>query len=250
MTDAGITPGEIRTRETEGASRQGDWIAPGVTPADPALPSVLDRVVPFVGTTPWQTLGWATALVVAGALRLLRLDGWALDADEAARAYDAWVLFRGQPSVAGESIPNAGALLLLLEGIGFFLFGTSDVVARLVAALVGLAIVALPLALRQWVGGPAALGMAALVAISPTLVYASRVVSPEIIIATLALAAVACIVRLGETGLLRSTRGPAVALGIATGAAYAAGASAISVMVSVIVGVAIAALAVPEGTVR
>ena len=136
-----------------------------LTPADPALPSVLDRVVPFVGTTPWQTLGWVATLVVAVALRLLRLDGWALDADEAARAYDAWVLFRGQPPVAGESIPDAGALLLLLEGIGFFLFGTSDVVARLVPALAGLAIVALPLALRRWVGGPAALGMAALAAI-------------------------------------------------------------------------------------
>src|SRR5918994_1583519 len=250
MTDSGITPEEIRTREAGDVSRQGDWTVPGVTPADPALPGVLDRVIPLFGTTPWQTLGWATALVVAGALRLLRLDGWALDADEAARAYDAWVLFRGQPSVAGESIPNAGALLLLLEGIGFFLFGTSDVVARLVAALVGLAIVALPLALRRWVGGPAALGMAALAAISPTLVYAPPVVSPEIVIAALSLAAIACIVRLGEAGLLRVTRGPAIALGIVTGAAYATGASAITVMVSVIVGVTIAALSVPDGTIR
>src|SRR5688500_555128 len=219
MTDAGITPGETRTREAEGARRQGDWIAP----AGPALPSVLDRVVPLVGTTPWQTLGWAAALVVAVALRLLRLDGWALDADEAARAYDAWVLFRGQPPVANESIPDAGALLLLLQGIGFFLFGTSDVVARLVAALAGAAIVALPLVLRRWVGGPAAPGMAALAAISPALVYASRVVSPEIVIAALALAAVICLVRLGESGLLHGSRGPAIARGAATGAAYTAG---------------------------
>ena len=216
----------------------------------PRSPSVLDRVIPFVGATPWQTLGWAAAFVVAVALRLLRLDGWALGADEAARAYDAWVLFRGQPPVAGESIPDAGALLLLLEGIGFFLFGTSDVVARLVPALAGIAIVALPLALRRWVGGPAALGMAALAAISPTLVYASRVVSPEIVIAALALAAVACLVRLGEAGLVHSTRGPAIALGIVTGAAYAAGASAITVIVSVIVGIAVAALSVPDGTIR
>src|SRR5918994_1194611 len=250
MTDSGITPEEIRTREAGDVSRQGDWTVPGVTPADPALPSVLDRVVPFVGTTPWQTLGWAAALVVALALRFLRLDGWALCADEAARAYDAWVLFRGQPPVAGASIPDAGALLLLLEGIGFFLFGTSDVVARLIPALAGIAIVALPLALRRWVGGPAALGMAALAAISPTLVYASRVVCPEIVIAALSLAAVTCLVRLGEAGLLRSRRGSAIALGIASGGAYATGASAISVIVSVIVGVAIAALSVPDGTVR
>src|SRR5215213_3522291 len=250
MTDAGITPGEIRTREAELASRQGDWIAPGVTPSDAALPSVLDRVIPFVGTSAWQTLGWAAAFAVAVALRLLHLDVWALGSDEAARAYDAWVVFRGQPPVGSESIPDVGALLLLLHGIGFFLFGTTDVVARLVPALAGIAIVALPLTLRRWVGGPAALGMAALAAISPTLVYASRVVSAEIIIAALALAAVACLVRLGEAGLLQSTRGPAIALGLVSGAAYAAGASALTVMVSVIVGVAAAALSVPDGTIR
>ena len=177
MTDAGITPEEIRMRDAEGANRQGDWIAPGVTPADPALPSVLDRVIPFVGATPWQTIGWIAAFAVAVAVRLLRLDDWALGTGEAARAYGAWALFRGQPPVAGDSIPDVGALLLLLHGIGFFLFGTTDVVARLVPALAGIAIVALPLTLRRWVGGPAALGMAALAAISPTLVYASRVVS-------------------------------------------------------------------------
>ncbi|MDF3042539.1 MAG: conserved rane protein of unknown function [Thermomicrobiales bacterium] len=249
MTDAEITPPEIRTREAESVSRQGDWTASGVMPVKPAMPSMLDREVPLVGATPWQTLGWVATFAVALAMRLLRLDGWALDAREAARAYEAWVLFRGQSPVAGGSIPDAGALLLLLEGIGFFLFGTSDVIARLVPALAGMAIVALPLALRRWVGGPAALGMAALAAISPTLVYASRVVSPEIVIAALALAAIACIVRLGEGGLLRSTRGPATVLGIVTGAAYAAGASAISVMASVIVGIAIAALSVPDGMV-
>ena len=250
MTDAGITPGEIRTREVESANRQGGSIAPDVTPADPARPSALDRVIPFVGATSWQTVGWATTFAVAVALRLLRLDGWALGTDEATRAYDAWVLFRGQPPVAGEAIPDVGALMLLLEGIAFFLFGTTDVVVRLVPALAGLAIVALPLALRRWAGGPAALGMAALAAISPTLVYASRVVSPEIVVAALALAAVACLVRLGEAGLLQSIRGPAIALGILTGAAFAAGESVISVMVSLIVGVVIAALSVPEGTMR
>ena len=48
MTDAEITPPEIRTREVKGTSRQGDWIASGVMPADSALPNVLDRVVPLV----------------------------------------------------------------------------------------------------------------------------------------------------------------------------------------------------------
>ena len=248
--DSGITPGEIRTRDDEGVDRRPEAAVPGMTRDHVMLPSALDREIPLLGSHPWQTLGWIITLLVAAALRLMRLDGWALDANEAARAYDAWVLFRGQPPVTGDAIPDTGSLLLLLEGIGFFLFGTSDVVARIIPALAGLAIVALPLALRGWIGGPAALGMAALAAISPTLVYASRVVSPEIIIAALGLAAVACLVRLGEAGLLRGTRGPAIVLGISAGAAYSAGPSAVTVLVTLIAGIALASLAVPDGTIR
>ena len=33
-------------------------------------------------------------------------------------AYNAWTLFRGQPSVTGAAVPNVGALMLLLEGAG------------------------------------------------------------------------------------------------------------------------------------
>ena len=178
-----------------------------------SAPSLLDRSLRFGTASLWQTLGWVTAFIVAAALRLPRLDGWALDAGEAARAYDAWVLYQGQPPATGEAIPDVGALLLLLQGIAFFLFSATDVTARLVPVLAGLALVALPWTLRGWVGGPAALGMAGLMAISPTLVYASRVVSAEVVIAALALGAVACLVHLGQSA---SARGPAIGLGIVT----------------------------------
>jgi uncharacterized protein (TIGR03663 family) len=233
----------------EGAD-PGESTMPGVPADNVFTPGTLDWVIPLLGSHPWQTVGSIITLSVAAALRLLSLDGWALDANEAARAYDAWALFQGQPPVTGDQIPHTGSLLFLLEGIGFFLFGTSDVVARIIPALAGLALVALPLALRTWVGGPAALGMAALAAISPTLVYASRVVSPEIVIAALALAAVASMVRLGEASLLHGTRGPAIALGITVGATYSAGPSAVTVLVTLTVGVALAALAAPDGTVQ
>ncbi len=180
-------------------------------------------------------------------MRFGRLDSWALDAGEATHAYNAWTLFRGQPSVTGEAVPNVGALLILLEGLAFFLFGSTDVVARIVPALIGLVLVATPLALRRWLGGPAALGIAALMAISPTLVYFSRVVSPEIVVATLAMAAIVCLVHLGTIGPLDDARGPAVALGIVTGAAYATSPSAISVAITLVIGLSLAAFADAEG---
>jgi DNA-binding beta-propeller fold protein YncE len=245
--EAGTTPGGTRTDAD--ASRQSGGGAPDGAFSEETPPSVLDRVIPLGGATSWQTLGWIAAFVVALALRLLRLDQWALDAGEAAWAYDAWVLYRGQPSIAGEALPNAGPLLLLLEGIAFFLFGATDVIARLVPVLAGLTIVALPLTLRRWVGAPAALGMAALAAISPALVFASRVVSPEILIAALALAAVACLVHLGESGPF-SARPGAVALGVVAGAAYATGPSAVSVALTLAIGIALAAIATPEDAIR
>ena len=126
MTDAGITPEDIRTGEAESASRQDDSIAPedirtrddegvdqwpdtttsgitpaaGITLADVEPPSVLDREIPLLGSHPGRRSAGSSRLSVAVALRLLHLDGWALGADEAARAYDAWALFRGQPPVA------------------------------------------------------------------------------------------------------------------------------------------------------
>src|SRR4051794_11526950 len=85
-------------------------------------PSALDRLIPIGLDSAWQTAGWVICLVVALGLRFSRLDGWALDAGEATHAYNAWTLFRGQPRVTGEAVPNVGALMLLLQGLAFFLF--------------------------------------------------------------------------------------------------------------------------------
>lgn len=250
MMEAEITPDDIAARN-EQARWQDDGGAQAASGQHHA-PSALDRLISFGATSTWMTIGWVAVFVAAFALRFMRLDRSALDVAEAMRAYDAWALFRGLPLAGGEAISNVGPLLLLLEGFAFFLFGTTDVTARFMPALIGFALVLLPLALRRWVGAPAALGMAALAALSPTLVQASRVVSPEIVIAALALAAVACLIRLGERDepIGGDARGPAIALGIVTGAAYAAGPSAVTVALTLIVGLGVASLAEPAGAIR
>ncbi len=251
MMEADITPDDVAARD-EQARWQDDSGAQAAT-GQLRAPNALDRLISLGATSAWMTIGWAAVFVAAFALRFMRLDRTALDAAEAMRAYDAWALFRGQPLAGGEAIPNAGPLLLLLEGFAFFLFGTTDVTARFMPALAGFALVLLPLALRRWVGAPAALGMAALAALSPTLVQASRVLSPEIVIAALALAAMACLIRLGERDVPiggDDARGPAIALGVVTGAAYAAGPSAITVALTLLVGLGVASLAEPAGAIR
>jgi uncharacterized protein (TIGR03663 family) len=219
--------------------------------------SPLDRPLSLSGISPWLIMGWLAVFVTAMTLRLMRLNTVALDGGEAALAYDAWTLYRGQPPIIGSS--QAAELPLLLQTFSFFLFGATDVVARLVPAFIGLAMVAMPLALRRWIGDAPALGMGALLAISPTMVYASRVISPEIVIAAFSLLALVCLVRLGEhrrgdlaqpSDLTSSSPLAAVLLGAAVGGMFASGPSAISVLITMAVAVLVAATGDTESTTR
>ncbi|MCA9864494.1 MAG: hypothetical protein KC432_15780, partial [Thermomicrobiales bacterium] len=163
FTAPATPPGDVVRRPEDGDGSASFYLQPP--------PSLLDRTISLGGKQVWQIAGLVAVLVAAVALRLMRLNAAALNPQEAPFAYDAWVLYRGQPTVTGEPLPNVGAFLLLLQGALFFLFGATDVVARLAAVLPGMLLVLAPLALRRWVGGPAALGMTAIVAISPTLTY-------------------------------------------------------------------------------
>lgn len=228
----------------ERAQRDETALTPAVTG------DILSRRVVVAAENRWFLL-WSIAIAIAAlALRLPRLDAWALDASEAAHAYAAWVLFRGQPTPAGIETPDTGALLLLLEAFGLFLFGATDVVVRLVPVLCGLALVALPIALRHWLGWPAALAASALAALSPTLVYASRVVSPEVVTATLSLAALVLIVFAGEQSATSRHPTLAILIGIVAGAAFATGPSSLTVALALGVAVTAAAISAPDGSVR
>jgi uncharacterized protein (TIGR03663 family) len=249
MMEADITPDPMPSPESDLAHPTVDRGPLATSSLATTDASPLDRPISLEGIRLWLAAGWAATFIAALILRLMRLDTLALDVGEATRAYDAWIHFRGQPPVTGP-VPNVEAFPLLLEGLAFFLFGATDVVARLVPAFAGLAIVALPLALRRWLGAPAALGLGALAAISPTLVYASRVVSPEIVVAALSLAAVVCLVRLGERAPATHPRGLAVALGVVAGAAFASGPSAITVALSLAIALAAASVAEPPGALR
>ncbi|MDQ3694754.1 MAG: 6-bladed beta-propeller [Chloroflexota bacterium] len=212
--------------------------------------SILDRSLNLAAVT-WETVAWIVVLVVALALRLVQLDGWALAPDEASHAYNAWLLVRGEPAPAGDLLPETGPLLLIAQAMTFFLFGATDVIARLVPAAAGVGLVALPLALRPVIGRPAALGMAGLAAISPTLVYASRVATPGIVVALLAIALVVIVIRAGApvTAAIQARR-HAVLAGIVLGAMLGAGAAALTVLATMLIGAGLTILLNPEGAAR
>lgn len=134
-----------------------------------------------------ETLAYAVVLASGIALRFWALGARALHHDESIHAQWSWDLLRGgyehNPIFHGPLYYHAQALV-------FFLFGANDATARVSAALFGVALMAMPLALRRWLGPLGTFAATAFIALSPTLVYFSRFFREDIYLATFTLAMV------------------------------------------------------------
>ncbi len=199
-------------------------------------PALLDRTIDLTVIS-WAAIAWAVIIIVAFAMRFAQLDGFALSPDEAHRAFDAWSLFRGAASDPGRDIPNTAPLITLLQAFAFFLFGATDAIARIMSAFLGFGLVLLIAGLRPYVSRAAAIGMAALAALSPTLVFASRVVDPTIGVAFGAMLLLVAFLRLGDEERTSGSRlGWSLLCGIALGIMLASGPLSITTLISLGVG--------------
>ena len=141
-----------------------------------------------------EALLWLGVILAALIARLASLTNTPFSAAEAQRAYAAWQLADGQRAALDGTL--WGPLPLVINALSFFLFGTRDVIARLGPALAGVALAPLCWLLRPFVGRWGALGVAAMLALSPTFVYGARQVSGLPWAALAALALVVCLLRL------------------------------------------------------
>jgi uncharacterized protein (TIGR03663 family) len=216
------------------------------TTYDEAPPSVLDRTIDLTRIG-WMTIGAVVVIAVGVALRFAQLDALALSPVEGRRAFQAYSFFRGSTSGPGLELPDTSPAFLLLQSFALFLFGATDVVARVVPALLGSGIVVLAWMMGPFVGRARALGMAALAAVSPTLLYASRTADVEIAVAFFSLLLVVAVLRVGREGAtVDARRCWALVAGVALAAAFASGPSSLSVLVALAVG-AVSGLAVETG---
>ncbi len=124
---------------------------------------------------------WLGTLALAAALRLAHLD-LPLDNREALGALAAYAHANGERAVLLAPLHDA------LQAALFGILGASDALARLPSAAVGMLLVALPWRWRDQMGRWRAWCMSALLAISPTLWFASRVADGGLLAWTLALA--------------------------------------------------------------
>lgn len=219
-------------------------------PYDISPPSVLDRTIDLSAVR-WSAIVWVAVAVAAAGLRFAQLDHLALSPEEANRSYDAWIFYRGASADPGQEIADTSPVLLLLQATAFFLFGTTDVTARVMLAALGVGMVLLTAGLRPFVGRAATVGMAALAAISPTLLFSSRTADPRIAIAFFSLLFVVCFLRAGLPGSPGSRQVWALATGAALALMVGSGPASLTVLIALVIGIAVGLAADgPDGGLR
>ncbi len=184
-----------------------------------------------------ESVLWAVVILGALLVRVASLTNNPFSAAEAQRAYAAWQFVDGRSARVDGAL--WGPLRFLINGLFFFLFGARDAVARLGPALAGAAIVPICWWLRPWFGRWGALGVAAMLAFSPTFVYGSRQVTgiPWVVLAALAL--FICVLRLADE---RATTGMLVVAGIAIAFLIGSGPFGLTMLVAFAFALAILAL--------
>ncbi|MFQ6057475.1 MAG: flippase activity-associated protein Agl23 [Anaerolineae bacterium] len=142
--------------------------------------TLLDRPLSSLLALNWETALYGLLLAMAIVTRFWDLGSRAMSHDESLHALYSWNLYAGKgyqhnPMMHGPFLFHANALI-------YFLFGDSDYTARILPALFGVILVALPYFLRQWLGRRGALAASGLILISPSLLYYSRYIRHDILI--------------------------------------------------------------------
>jgi uncharacterized protein (TIGR03663 family) len=147
--------------------------------------------------TRWaEPAAYVLLVAVALALRLIALGDRVFHHDESQDAYFSWLFFRTgdyeyQPILHGP-------LRFYLTSLAYLAGGPSDFTARLAPALMGTAIVVLPVLLRDQLGRVGALTTAAFLAFTPSYLYFSRFAREDIYIACITLALLVVVFRFLE----------------------------------------------------
>ena len=142
--------------------------------------SFLDTPIRLLFSLNWEMALYLLLIVLAITTRFWDLGARAFSHDESWHGNWSWKLYAGQgykhdPASHGPFLFEANALIHLL-------FGVNDYTARMVPALFGVILVALPYLFRKWLGRTGALVTSLLFLISPSFLYYSRYIRNDIYI--------------------------------------------------------------------
>src|SRR5512144_2354649 len=129
----------------------------------------LEKPLLAVMSINWEIVLFVVIFLLGIVTRFWDLPYRAYNHDESIHTDWSWNLYTGR-GYQHNPIYH-GPLLYHLTALTFFLFGDIDVTGRIPNALFGMILVALPYFFRRWLGGKGALVTAALLLISPAVMY-------------------------------------------------------------------------------
>jgi uncharacterized protein (TIGR03663 family) len=140
------------------------------------ISAVPPRVIPWVGFLPFLVLA-----VVGLILRLYEVGARAFHHDESLHAVYSWYLYVGRGYIHDPLMH--GPYQFHIPALLYFLFGDSNVTARLAAVLHGTGIIVLPYFLRDELGKRGAIAASLLFTVSPAFLYFSRFMREDMLLA-------------------------------------------------------------------
>jgi uncharacterized protein (TIGR03663 family) len=149
----------------------------------------------------WETILFTLILIVAILTRFYILGTRAMSHDETSHVYFSWLFSEGQ-GYAHDPITH-GPFQFHIVALTYFLFGDSDLTARIPAALFSIATVLFTWNYRRYLGRAGALVAALLLLISPYILYYGRYVRNEAFVAFYAVVGFWLILRYLEVGKAR-----------------------------------------------
>ncbi len=138
----------------------------------------LDRPLTWLVEWNWEKGAYLLIVIAALFSRLYMLGVRSMSHDESLHVVYSYNLFAGKGYQ--HSPMMHGPLLFHLNALAYFFFGDTDFTSRLVPALLGIALILLPIAFRRWIGRWGALSVAVLLLISPSVTYYSRYIRHDI----------------------------------------------------------------------
>jgi predicted membrane-bound mannosyltransferase/sugar lactone lactonase YvrE len=165
--------------------------------------SWLDRPVLTSLNINWETLIFASILILGLFTRFYDLEPRVMSHDENSHVYYSWRLYKGD---GYQHTPlTHGPFLFHITAFSYFLFGDNDITARLPYALFGAAAVAFVWFYRRYLGRAGTIITALMFVISPYMLYYSRYVRNEAFVAFFGLVTLWAILRYLETGEAKYT---------------------------------------------
>ncbi len=146
----------------------------------------------------WEAAGYIALASIGLAMRLWDLGARAMHHDESLHALYAWKLSNGE-GFAHTPMMH-GPLQFEVNAALFFLLGDSDATARILYALMGTVLIAMPILFRSRLGRLGALFAALLLTLSPAMLYFSRFARNDILMAVWTLGLVICMWRYFDEG--------------------------------------------------